>query len=356
VETPTLTPPRLAQRGRAAISFQAGIGRATSKLMAQTERALAEAGVTAETLPEDMEMRHAMVQDVVGALPAFTISQFLAEWRAKVHRAVALDAFEEVQSELVAALHALDAGPSTLAPDEPHAVPAYWQDTEFHRTAGGWDSSAYNGYVHGEVLHKLMLAKMFPGDIFAQRRAAAAAAPRRDYGRILDMGASSGHYTIALAEMFPQARITGIDLSPRMLEHARRSGNARGAAWEFHVRAAEDTGFAAGSFDFVTSYNLLHELPPPVIDAVFAEAFRLLAPGGDMLMSDVPRYAELDRLTAWRFDHIAKWGGEPFWRASASMDLADAARRAGLIDVVAGGIGDLPTKHPYVVQGRKPTL
>jgi ubiquinone/menaquinone biosynthesis C-methylase UbiE len=199
-----------------------------------------------------------------------------------------------------------------------------------------------------------MLAKMFPGDIFAQRRAAAAAAPRRDYGRILDMGASSGHYTIALSEIFPESRITGIDLSPRMLEHAARSGNARGQAWQFHVRPAEDTGFPAESFDLVTSYNLLHELPPPVIEAVFAEAFRLLAPGGDMLMSDVPRFTELDRLTAWRFDHLAKWGGEPFWRASASMDLAAAAKRAGFTDVVAGGIGPAPTRHPYLVQGHKP--
>jgi SAM-dependent methyltransferase len=120
------------------------------------------------------------------------------------------------------------------------------------------------------------------------------------------------------------------------------------------VRPAEDTGFPAESFDFVTSYNLLHELPPPVIEAVFAEAFRLLAPGGDMLMSDVPRFSELDRLTAWRFDHLAKWGGEPFWRASASMDLAAAAERAGFVAVKAGGIGPAPTRHPYLVQGRKP--
>jgi ubiquinone/menaquinone biosynthesis C-methylase UbiE len=247
----------------------------------------------------------------------------------------------------------LDNGPTEFD-TTPASPPAYWAETDFHRTAGGWDASPFNGYVHGEVLHKLMLAKMFPGDIFAQRRDAARAAPRRDYARILDMGASSGHYTVALSEVFAHAEITGIDLSPRMLEHARRSGNARQAAWPVFVRPAEDTGFAGGSFDFVTSYNLLHEMPPPVIEAVLAEAFRLLTPGGDMLMSDVPRTADLDRMTAWRFDYVAKWGGEPFWRASAAMDLAEAARRAGFVDVRAGGIGPAPTRHPYVLQGRKP--
>jgi SAM-dependent methyltransferase len=354
METPTLAPPQLAQRGRAAISFQAGIGIASGKLLAQAERSLAERGVTAASLPEDMEARHEVVAQTIGDLPAFRLNNLLCEWRAKSHAGVAREAFEEQRDFLVPALQALDAGPSRLAEEATPAPPAYWGETEFHRTAGGWDSSDYNGYVHGEILHKLMLAKMFPSDIFAQRRAAAAAAPRRDYASILDMGASSGHYTVALSEIFPAARITGIDLSPRMLEHAARSGNARGQAWQLLVRPAEDTGFAAESFDFVTSYNLLHELPPPVIEAVFAEAFRLLAPGGDMLMSDVPRFTDLDRLTAWRFDYLAKWGGEPFWRASASMDLAAAAERAGFINVTAGGIGPAPTRHPYLVQGRKP--
>jgi SAM-dependent methyltransferase len=354
METPTLTLPVLAQRGRAAISFQAGIGRAANALLAQTTQALAEAGLTAATLPEDMEARHAAIEAVLGELPAFQMSQLLSEWRAKSHGKVALDAFEEQRPVLEPALRALETGYSRLEDDTPPEIPAYWADTEFHRTAGGWDCSPFNGYVHGEILHKLMLARMFPGDIFAQRRAAASAAPRRDYRRILDMGASSGHYTVALSEIFPQAAITGIDLSPRMLEHAVRSGNARGQAWRFFVRPAENTGFPAESFDLVTSYNLLHEMPPPVIEAVFAEAFRLLAPGGDMLMSDVPRTEDLDRLAAWRFDHVAKWGGEPFWRASAAMDLAGAARAAGFVDVTAGGIGPAPTRHPYLVIGHKP--
>jgi hypothetical protein len=36
------------------------------------------------------------------------------------------------------------------------------------------------------------------------------------------------------------------------------------------------------------------------------------------------------------------------------MDLAAAAKRAGFTDVVAGGIGPAPTRHPYLVQGHKP--
>ena len=262
MDTPTLSPPHLAQRGRAAISFQAGIGLASNHLMAKTEQALTQAGLTGDALPEGMEARHAKVAETVGGTTAFKLNQLLSEWRAKSHASVAYEAFAEIRAEIEPALRGLDEGPTTLDTATATAIPSYWSNTEFHRTAGGWDASDFNGYVHGEVLHKLMLAKMFPGDIFAQRRDAARHAPRQDYARILDMGASSGHYTVALSEVFPQAEISGIDLSLRMLEHARRSGNARGAAWKLSVRAAEDTGFPAESFDLVTSFNLFHELPP----------------------------------------------------------------------------------------------
>ena len=40
----------------------------------------------------------------------------------------------------------------------------------FHRTHGGWDAGPYNGFVHGELIHKKYVSQVFPGDIYGNRR------------------------------------------------------------------------------------------------------------------------------------------------------------------------------------------
>ncbi|MDE1149976.1 MAG: class I SAM-dependent methyltransferase [Azospirillaceae bacterium] len=346
-----MEPPRLAQRGRAAIDFHCGVRAAAGRLQAGVEQELAAQSLTAATLPDDMDDRHQVIDAALEGYDPYRVRALLVEWTAKDHGPTALRAFEEIRHEIDPVLARLDEGPATLELDPDLEIPTYFSRVWFHRTTGGWDASPDNGYVHGELIHKFIITKAFGANIFALRRKVAEQAPRRDYTRILDMGASSGHFTLALAETFPGAAITGIDFSPRMLEHAKRTANEAGLPWALHQRAAEDTKFADGSFDLVASYNLLHELPPKIIKAIFAEALRVLEPGGHMVMADVPRYADLDKLASWRFDWMARWGGEPYWRSSATMDLKAAAESVGFTDVEAYA---LPGGQPYLVRGRKP--
>lgn len=342
-----LQAPMLKQRGRASVYFLAQMAAASRPVAEKVSSELADL-VDGDSLPDDMDARENVVHQALTGSSAYATQRLMGDWHGRSHGKIAIAAFEEIQPELQATLDATFKGTASLTLDPEMSLPKYWDGVHFHRTTGGWDGHEHMGFVHGEIIHKMMVARLFPGGIFAQRQRVAAMPPRDSYARILDMGCSSGHFTTALQTVYPDAHITGIDFSARMLEHAYRTANANGWTWQLMQRAAEDTGFDDASFDLVASFIMLHEMPVDAIHKSFAEAFRVLTPGGDMIMSDVTRYADLDKMSQWKADRGAKYGGEPFWRESASLDLAQVARDAGFVDVKADGI------YPHVVQGRKP--
>ncbi|NVE93489.1 class I SAM-dependent methyltransferase [Altererythrobacter lutimaris] len=340
--------PKLRQRGRASVDFLAQMAMASGGVRQAVDGAVSEAVKDPAELPDDLDERLAHMDAALADSSAYTVQKLMGDWHGRMHGRIAAEAFGEVEGDLAEAFAAAEQGRATLELDPDLVPPDYWDGVNFHRTHGGWDKHPEQGYVHGEIIHKKMVARFFPGGIFKQRAEVAAMAPRDDYKRILDMGCSSGHFTTGLQTVYPDAQIYGVELSAQMLKHAWRTANANGWNWKLYQRAAEDTGFEDGSFDFVASYIILHEMPACAIRKVFAEAFRVLESGGDMLMSDVTRYADMDKLSVWKADRGAKFGGEPHWRESASLDLAEIARDAGFVDVKAGGY------YPHVVQGRKP--
>lgn len=342
-----LQDPQLRQRGRASIDFLALTAGASMRVRNAVDNELTERQVTAGSLPEDMDARYAVVDSALRDSRAYSTLNLLGDWHGRSHGKISVEAFEDIAEDLKPAMEAAEHGPARLTLNPDQVAPDYWDGVEFHRTALAWDNYDNMGYVHGEIIHKKMVDRMYPGGIFKQRRTVAGMAPRDHYDNILDMGCSSGHFTTALTDAFPKAKITGVDLSRRMLEHAWRTANANGWDWDLYQRPAEATGFDDASFDLVASYIMLHEMPADAIRASFAEALRVLRPGGDMVMSDVTRYADLDRLSAWKADRSAKFGGEPHWRESASLDLAAVAKDVGFAEARAEGI------YPHVLIARK---
>lgn len=344
---------QLRQRGRASMDFLIALSEAGRPLGARWTAELADRQITAASLPDDLDARHDAIESALADSKAWGTSGLLMEFGSVQHGRFARESYEESRDLLEPEIARLEAsGPASLTVDPDFVQPDYFKDVWFHRTTGGWDGHPQQGFIHGELIHRHYVSKLYPGDIFAQRKRVLAELPRQDYARILEMGTSSGHFTVGLQQTFPEAQITGVDLSLPMLRQALRVANENGWAWDLHQRAAEETGFADASFDLVASYIIFHEMPAHAIRATFAEAFRVLEPGGSMLMSDVTPYAAVDKMASWRADWLARTGGEPWWREAASMDWGAEARAAGFVDVESRGIDGAP--YPWIVMGTKP--
>lgn len=109
-----------------------------------------------------------------------------------------------------------------------------------------------------------------------------AALPPKDRLRILDVGTGTGFFAILMAHLGHQ--VTGIDLTPAMLEEASAMAKELGLAIDFRQMDAQALDFADDTFDVVLSRNLTWTLPEP--EKAYAQWHRVLKPGGLLLNFD----------------------------------------------------------------------
>lgn len=99
-------------------------------------------------------------------------------------------------------------------------------------------------------------------------------------GDVLDLGCGTGSLSLLLTQL--GHRVVGIDLSPNMIEHARRKLVAAGSDAHLLVGDAADPPPFDHSFDIVLARHLLWTLPDPA--AALRRWTGLSHPGGLLLL------------------------------------------------------------------------
>lgn len=110
---------------------------------------------------------------------------------------------------------------------------------------------------------------------------------------ILDLGCSTGLSSRALQAIYPNANVTGLDLSPNFLAVAHYHSQAQGDRIRWVHAAAESTGLPDASFDLVSTCLMFHELPASASIAILQEARRLLRPNGSLAIMDMNPQSEI---------------------------------------------------------------
>src|SRR5690606_31622582 len=100
--------------------------------------------------------------------------------------------------------------------------------------------------------------------------------------RVADVGCGGGIYSNAWADL-GAASVIGVDFSEQMVIAARENARERRHV-SFQQGVADRTGLASDRFDIVFERALIHHLQD--FDSCFAEAYRLLAPGGKLIIQD----------------------------------------------------------------------
>lgn len=233
---------------------------------------------------------------------------------------------------LAAKAKALIEGSNRLQLDPGLAIPRYVSAVDHHCMPGSYHSEAFPGdvanganYDHaGFVTTGGLLGKYSDGGGHAVVQWVRRNLPDFRPTRILEIGGTVGHSSLPLAQAFPEAEMTIVDLGAPVLRYGLGRAMSLGVENVRFVQASgEDLScFEDASFDWIQTTMFLHELSTSSMRNIMRETRRLLKPGGIVLHVEQPQYTEdMPLFEQAMRDWDAYYNNEPFWSRMHEMDL-----------------------------------
>jgi ubiquinone/menaquinone biosynthesis C-methylase UbiE len=177
--------------------------------------------------------------------------------------------------------------------------------------------------------------------------------------RLLDVGCGGGQSAIRLKELYPHLSLVGIDLSPYLIARARKRAQQKGVAVQFEMADAQTLPYPDASFDIVYSFGSAKHWPDPLKG--FGECWRVLKPGGELLVSDAT--SDATREQAENFYAIARFP-KLFQKPVAAMLLFRMFRPAlpvefyrkiaAQLGMPQGTVSHLPGMPAFLFRTQKP--
>jgi SAM-dependent methyltransferase len=164
------------------------------------------------------------------------------------------------------------------------------------------------------------------------------------------LGSGAGFDCFLAAEKVgPEGKVIGVDMTPEMLEKARE--NARKGSFknvEFRLGEIENLPVADGVIDVIISNCVINLAPNKT--RVFTDAFRVLKPGGRMIVSDIVLMKELpDFIKNNMSAYVGCISG-----AIIKDDYLNAIKKAGFTDIKIIDEASFPLK--YIVSDDTATI
>ncbi|MBN8428969.1 MAG: methyltransferase domain-containing protein [Xanthomonadales bacterium] len=170
--------------------------------------------------------------------------------------------------------------------------------------------------------------------------------------RVLDVGCGTGTLLLQLASHVREARLAGVDADPEMLRQAEAKAVAAGFVMYLAPAWADALPFGDGAFDVVLSSLFFHHLQPADKEQSLREIWRVLRPGGRVLIAD------FDRPASWlgrsSFQLIRLLDGYSNTRDHAEGRLPEFIAAAGFVEVSTLEIMSVPVGRIGLHRGIRP--